>query len=95
MEKLVDITYATAATATIDPPKEMKGDGVFLISGTNDSVVVPGEGGRERRSGVPSTRHPSLPPSFPGVMKKLEAYYSSFGTRIQTEFSIPAKHSQV
>ena len=118
VEKLVDNTYATAATGTIDPPEEMKGDGVFLISGTNDSIIVPGEGGAGVEwssihlsflSPLPPSLHslppslppslhpsiPSLPPSFPGVMKKLEAYYSSFGTRIQTEFSIRAEHSQV
>ena len=104
VEKLVDITYAAAATATIDPPEEMKGDGVFLISGTNDSIVVPGEEAGRSRGGVGFTLSPSFIPlsssslhsfSLSGVMKKLEAYYSCFGTRIQTEFSIPAEHSQV
>lgn len=39
---LVDITDATAATGTIDNPKYLADDRVYLFSGTLDSVVVPG-----------------------------------------------------
>lgn len=39
---LVDITDATAATGTIDDPKYLADDKVYLFSGTLDSIVVPG-----------------------------------------------------
>ena len=42
--ELVAITYSTALTGTIDPPDHMKGDKVFLLSGTKDTVVAQGEG---------------------------------------------------
>ncbi len=40
--ELVDITFATAATGTIDLPSHMQNDKVYLFSGSLDSVVVPG-----------------------------------------------------
>ncbi len=40
--ELVTITHTTALTATIDLPEHLKGDRVYLFSGTKDSVVVPG-----------------------------------------------------
>ena len=42
VSELVTITHTTALTATIDLPANMKGDRVYLFSGTKDSVVVPG-----------------------------------------------------
>lgn len=39
---LVDITVATAATGTIDDPKNIAADKVYLFSGTLDSIVLPG-----------------------------------------------------
>lgn len=40
--ELVTITHTTALTATIDLPENLKGDRVYLFSGSKDSVVVPG-----------------------------------------------------
>ena len=41
--ELVTITYNTAATATIDPLSYLNNDCVYLLAGTLDSVVNPGE----------------------------------------------------
>ena len=40
--ELVEITYATAATLTIDSPAHMKDDQVYIFSGLHDHVVVQG-----------------------------------------------------
>lgn len=40
--ELVQITYNTAATLTIDPPAHMKGDQVYIFTGSRDDVVVQG-----------------------------------------------------
>ena len=40
--ELVQITYNTAATLTIDPPAHMAGDQVYIFSGSRDDVVVQG-----------------------------------------------------
>lgn len=42
VQELVEITYSTAATLTIDPPAHMKDDQVYIFSGLLDSVVVQG-----------------------------------------------------
>lgn len=40
--ELVAITRATARSFTIDDPRNMENHKVFLFSGTNDTIVVPG-----------------------------------------------------
>ena len=40
--ELITITHTTALTATIDLPEHLKGDRVYLFSGTKDSVVLQG-----------------------------------------------------
>ena len=42
VQELVQITYATADTLTIDPPAHMKDDQVYIFSGLKDHVVVQG-----------------------------------------------------
>jgi len=44
VQRLVSITYTTALSLTIDNPVNMKNDAVYLFSGTNDTVVVQGNG---------------------------------------------------
>lgn len=41
--ELVQITYNTAATLTIDLPVHMKDDQVYIFSGSRDDVVVQGD----------------------------------------------------
>ena len=43
VQELINITYATALSLTIDKPSNLKNDKVYLFSGTKDTVVVPGE----------------------------------------------------
>lgn len=43
VSELVTITHTTALTTTIDFPRNLKGDRVYLFSGTKDSVVVSGK----------------------------------------------------
>ena len=40
--ELVSITLTTAATFTIDSPKHIANDRIFVYAGTLDSVVLPG-----------------------------------------------------
>ena len=43
VQELVAVTFSTALTDTIDSTKHMASDKVYLFSGVQDSVVVPGE----------------------------------------------------
>lgn len=45
VSELVSITYSTSLTGTIDLPRNLKMDRVYLFSGTKDTVVDPGEHG--------------------------------------------------
>ena len=42
VSSLVAVTGTTAISRTIDEPSNMKNHKVFLFSGTNDTIVVPG-----------------------------------------------------
>ena len=42
--ELVNITYMTALSLTIDNPINIKNDPVYLFSGTRDTVIVQGTG---------------------------------------------------
>ena len=100
--ELVEITYATAATLTIDSPAHMKDDQVYIFSGLHDHVVVQGN--------VPnwpvlqlecivhtSAAHKLSTCDTTGVAEKLAEYYAEFlyTGKMLTELSIPAEHAFV
>ena len=91
--ELVSITYSTSITGTIDLPHNLKGDRIYLFSGTRDTVVDQGQ-----MMSTESTRALNRTCVYiVGVMKKAEEYYKSFvlSDNIITKFEIPAEHSMV
>ena len=76
-----------AASRDIDDTDNIKGDKVFLYSGTKDTVVNPGKDVNTWRYNVFTL--------YIGVMKKLEQFYQDLGADIETEFTIPSEHSLV
>ena len=108
--ELVSVTYTTALSKTIDSPSNMKKHKVYLFSGTEDTIVVPGTYAAIAELTIKILAFPGrmseklvccvcvcffLLAIFTGVMKKVEEYYSHFTEGIETEFSIPSQHSMV
>ena len=100
--ELVQITYATAGTLTIDPPAHMKDDQVYIFSGLKDHVVVQGNvpnwpvllGLLECHT---SAAYQMSTCDTTGVADKLAEYYAEFlySGKMLTELTIPAEHAFV
>ena len=82
-----------AASGDIDDTNNIKGDKVYLYSGTKDTVVDPGEDLDTRSYWY--TCSCCICSFGIGVMKKLEQFYQDLGVDIETEFTIPSEHSMV
>jgi hypothetical protein len=87
VSELVDITRSTELTGTIDLVSNLKGDRVYLFSGTVDTVVKQG-----MRCLRPSDMGAQL---SAGVMEKLSTYYKSFGCVETRNFSTPCEHAMI